>query len=137
MLRSSGRLVELGLVAVIALLTLATAYVHYVVGGIMLTLNAAGYLGLAGLVVGGAAIYRRALPLVLLALTGYAAVTIAGWLVMGPYYDVAYLAKGIEVVLIGVIAVTLWRLRDEMRESVGWARSRLGRKAAVASQIEE
>jgi hypothetical protein len=46
---------------------------------------------------------------------------------MGPYYDVAYLAKAIEVVLIATIAVTLWRLRGEARESLGWARSKLGR----------
>jgi hypothetical protein len=121
--RSSERLVGWALVVLIVLLTLATGYVHYLVGGIMLTLNALGYLGLAALVVGAAIAFRRALPLVLLAVAAYAAVTIIGWLVMGPYYDVAYLAKAIEVALIATIAVTLWRSRDELRESLTWGRS--------------
>jgi hypothetical protein len=127
MARTSGRTIELALVALIVLLTLATGYVHYIVGGIMLTLNALGYLGLALLVAGAALFYRRLLPMVLVVTAAYAVVTILGWLVMGPYYDVAYLAKAIEVALIATIAVTLWRLRREARESLDWVRSKLGR----------
>ena len=87
----------------------------------MLDANAVGYLTLAIAVVVSAVFFRRFLPLVLIALAGYAAVTIVGWMIMGPYYDVAYLAKGIEIVLIATIAFTLWRWRDETRSAVNWA----------------
>lgn len=148
--RASEKSVELVLLGVIVVLTLATAYIHFWVGGMMLMLNAAGYVGLTVLVVGSAAFFRRALPLVLLALAGYAVVTILGWLVMGPYFDVAYLAKAIEIALITTIGVQLWRTRDELRSAIDWARSlltsssrRMGRRdetpgsAAAAAPREE
>lgn len=127
LLRESGRYLELVLLGAIVVLTLATAYIHFWVGGMMLMLNAAGYVTLVVLVIGAAAFYRRALPLLLVALAGYAALTILGWLVTGPYFDVAYIAKGIEVVLISIIAVRLWLTRDELRDSIRWGRSLLGR----------
>ena len=99
------------LLAAIVGLTLATGYIHFWVGGTMLMLNAAGYFTLAALVVGSALFSRRALPLVLVALAGYAAVTIVGWLIIGPYFDIAYLAKGIEIALIASIGVHLWITR--------------------------
>jgi hypothetical protein len=111
------------LVTVAIGLTLATAYLHFWVGGTLLLLNAAGYLTLAVATAGTALAYRMALPVVLIALAGYAAVTILGWLVMGPYFDVAYLAKALEVALIATIAITLWLLRTETRASVAWALS--------------
>jgi hypothetical protein len=43
--------------------------------------------------------------LIRLGLIGYAASTIAGWLLMGPRYEVAYVAKAIEVVLIALLLV--------------------------------
>jgi hypothetical protein len=109
--------------ALIVVLTLATAYIHFWVGGTLLLLNAAGYGGLVVLTAGAAVAFRRALPVVLLMLAAYAAVTIVGWAIMGPYFDVAYIAKGIEVVLIGTIAVQLRAMGGEVRESVGWALS--------------
>jgi hypothetical protein len=123
MSRFSGRPFDVFLLGVIVALTLSTAYIHYWVGGTMLLLNAAGYLGLAVLTVVTASLYSRALPLALLALAPYAALTIVGWLVMGPYFDVAYLAKGIELVLIGTIAFFLWRHRTALRSSIEWGRS--------------
>ncbi|MGI8929287.1 MAG: hypothetical protein ACR2H0_07485 [Candidatus Limnocylindrales bacterium] len=130
LLRASGRYLDLVLLGTIVVLTLATAYIHYWVGGLMLMLNAFGYLTLAVAVTGSALFYRRALPLVLAALAAYAAVTILGWLVMGPYFDVAYIAKGIEIVLITLIAVWLWLTRAELRDSIGWVRSLIARAAA-------
>jgi hypothetical protein len=118
-----NRLLEAVLLVTIVGLTLATGYIHFWVGGILLTLNAAGYLALALMVVGSAALWRRGLPLVLLALAGYAGVTICGWLVMGPYFDVAYLAKAIEIGLIGAIAVELRLLGGEVRLAIAWTRS--------------
>ena len=43
------------LTAAIVGLTLATAYIHSTLGGLLFTLNALGYLGLAALIVIGAA----------------------------------------------------------------------------------
>src|SRR5689334_16712253 len=111
------RLVDTALVIVAVLLTLATGYIHYWVGGVLLTLNAAGYLSLAIATLGSALLFRRGLPLVLIAVALYAAVTIVAWLVMGPYFDVAYVAKGIELVLISSVAVWLRRNRSWSRES--------------------
>lgn len=129
--------VELALLAAIVVLTLSTAYIHYWVGGTILMLNAAGYLGLTVLVVASALVFRRALPLVLAALAAYAAVTIVSYLVMGPYLFQGWLAKAIEIALIGTIGVQLWRTRDELRSSVEWAWSlvadrRAARKPAAA-----
>ena len=99
------------LLASIVTLTIATGYIHYRVGGTLLLLNAAGYFALAAAVIGAVTLYRRALPLVLITLAGYAGITIVAWVVMGPYFDLAYLAKAIEVVLIVTIGVELLRLR--------------------------
>jgi len=96
-MRSESRAVDALLLTVIVLLTLATGYIHSTLGGVMLTLNALGYFTLAGAVVVSAIFFRRFLPLVLIALAGYAAVTIVGWMIMGPYYSTAYLAKAIEI----------------------------------------
>jgi len=116
----SRSLIDTSLLVLIVGLTLATGYIHFWVGGIMLTLNAIGYATLAVAVVVTAVAFRRLLPLVLIALAGYAAVTIVGWLIMGPYFDVAYLAKGIEIVLIVTIGITLLRMADETRAALLW-----------------
>lgn len=120
-MKTSNRYVDAFLLTLIVGLTLSTGYIHYWVGGMLLTLNAIGYLTLSIAVVVSAVFFRRFLPLVLIALAGYAAVTIVGWMFMGPYIDVAYLAKGIEVVLIATIGFTLWRMSDETRAAVNWA----------------
>lgn len=122
-MNAARKVLWFALLAAIVGLTLATAYIHFWVGGTLLLLNAAGYLAMAVLVVGSVLGYRRALPLLLMALAGYAAVTIAGWAVMGPYFDVAYLAKAIELVLIGLIAIQLLRTRVETGQAIRWAKS--------------
>ena len=45
-----------------------------------------------------------------LGLMGYAATTIIGWAIQGPYYSTAYLAKGIEVALIVLLAIDFVRM---------------------------
>jgi hypothetical protein len=134
------RWLDVAALALIVVLTLSTAYIHFWVGGLMLMLNSLGYVGLAALVVLSAAFYRRALSLVLIMLALYAATTIIGWLIMGPYFDVAYLAKGIEIVLIATIALFEYAHRAELREAITWARtlgsSRLGREPAPGSAEE-
>jgi hypothetical protein len=133
----SKRPLDVALMVAVVGLTLATGYIHFWVGGTLLLLNAAGYAALAGLVVASAVAFRRALPLVLGALAGYAAVTIAGWLVMGPYFDVAYLAKGIEIALILTIGALMVRSRAATRESIGWARALVGAGLGMVARREQ
>ena len=120
-MNTRNRYVDGFLVALIVGLTLATGYIHFRVGGTLLLLNAAGYATLAVATVVTALFLRRFLPLVLIALAGYAAVTIVGWLIMGPYFDVAYLAKAIEIVLIGTIAIFLRRNSEDTQAAIVWA----------------
>jgi hypothetical protein len=102
------RLATPALRSIVILLTLATAAIHASLGGMMFMANAVGYsvLALAMIVPGPLARYRW---LVRLALMGFAAVTIAGWVAFGARFDLAYLDKGIEVALIGVLLVEQWR----------------------------
>ena len=102
------------LTAAIVGLTAATAYIHLTLGGVLFTLNGLGYIGLAGLVVIGAAapfeMVKRFSWFPRVALMGYAAMTIAGYLVMGPYFTLGWIAKGIEVALIVLLAVDVMRV---------------------------
>lgn len=102
------------LTAAIVGLTLATAYIHSTLGGLLFTLNALGYLGLAGLIVIGAAapvaIVERFSWFPRLALIGYTALTIAGYLVMGPYFSLGFIAKGIEIALVALLVVDVIRV---------------------------
>jgi hypothetical protein len=102
------------LTAAIVALTGATAYIHLGLGGLLFTLNGLGYIGLAGLVVIGAAapfgIVERFSWFPRVALMGYTAMTIAGYLVMGPFFTLGWIAKGIEVALIVLLAVDMVRV---------------------------
>ena len=120
-MKPRNRYVDAFLLVLIVALTLATGYIHFWVGGTMLLLNAMGYATLAVATVVTALFFRRFLPLVLMALAAYAAVTIVGWLIMGPYFDVAYLAKGIEIGLIVTIVITLRRMSEETQAAIVWA----------------
>ncbi len=102
------------LTAAIVGLTLATAYIHLTLGSLLFTLNGLGYLGLAALIVIGA---TAPLPLVArfswfprVALIGYTATTIVGYLVMGPYFTLGFIAKGIEAALIVLVVVDIFRV---------------------------
>ena len=104
----------IALTAAIVALTLTTAYIHLGLGGMLFTLNALGYAGLAVLYVIGSAAPH---PLVArfswvprVALAGYAAITIVAWLVQGPYFQLAYIAKGVEITLIGLITIDVFRV---------------------------
>ena len=102
------------LTAAIVGLTLATANIHLGLGGLLFTLNALGYAGLATLIVIGAAspmpIVQRFSWFPRVALIGYTAMTIAGYLVMGPYFTLGFIAKGIEVALISLLVVDVIRV---------------------------
>lgn len=108
--RTAGAMLAVAIVG----LTLATAYIHSTLGGLLFTLNALGYLGLAALIVIGAVspatIVKRFSWFPRIALMGYTAMTIAGYLVMGPYFTLGFIAKGIEVALITLLVVDILRV---------------------------
>jgi hypothetical protein len=89
-------------------LTLVTATIHAQLGGLLFLANAIGYttLALAMVVPGPIGQIRW---LVRLALIGFTAATIGGWLLFGARFPLAYIDKAVEVVLIAVVAVELWR----------------------------
>ena len=102
----AGVALRFGIVA----LTLGTAYIHSTLGGLLFTLNATGYLVAAAAMVVPISLAIRFRWVVRLGLIGYAATTIIGWAIQGPYYSTAYLAKGIEVALIVLVAIDFARL---------------------------
>ena len=89
----------------IVVLTIATGWIHLTLGGLLFTLNGAGYLVAAIAMVIPLGLAVRFRWLFRLGLIGYAVTAIVGWFLMGPRYDVAYLAKGIELALIALLAV--------------------------------
>jgi hypothetical protein len=94
--------------AVLVGLTLATAAIHASLGGLMFMANAVGYTTLAvAMIVPGPIGQVR--WLVRVALMGFTAMTIGGWLVFGARFPLAYVDKTIEVGLIAVLAFELWR----------------------------
>ena len=101
------------LTAVAVTLTLITAYIHLSLGGLLFILNGLGYLGLGALVITGAVvrhpIVARYAWLPRVALAGYAGVTIVSYLIVGPYFALGWIAKGVEIALMSVVAVDLLR----------------------------
>jgi hypothetical protein len=95
---------------VIIELTLATALIHLDLGGTLFTLNGLGYLALAA---GYAIAATRLAPmrrygwLPRIGLAGYAAVTIGAYLVVGPYFALGWITKGIELAIIGLVLADL------------------------------
>jgi hypothetical protein len=105
------RVARIVLGLVIVELTAATAYIHLSLGGVLFTLNGLGYLGLAAAYAAAAAIptaiVHRYGWLPRIGLAGYALVTIGAYVVIGPYFALGWIAKGIEVAIIGLIVVDL------------------------------
>jgi hypothetical protein len=89
-------------------LTLATAAIHASLGGMLFLANATGYavLALALVLPGPVGRWRW---LIRLALIGFTAATIGGWVAFGPRFGLAYLDKAIEIALIGVLLIEQWR----------------------------
>jgi hypothetical protein len=119
-------------------LTLGTAYIHSTLGGLLFTLNALGYLVFAVAMVAPIALASRFRWVIRAGLIGYAATTILGWAIQGPFYSTAYIAKAIEVALIALVAIDFFRfdgnpvnvVRRELRDGMAWLR---GRRAGLAS----
>jgi hypothetical protein len=104
---SNGTATNLLRIAVVGL-SLATAYIHATLGGLLFTLNAIGYttLALAMVLPGPVA---RGRWLVRLALIGFTLATISGWVAFGARFPLAYLDKGIEAALVLLLVIDLWR----------------------------
>ena len=87
---------------VIVELTVATASIHLSLGGQIFTLNGLGYLGLAAAYVATATLgsLQRFNWLSQIGLAGYAALTIAAYLIIGPYFELGWITKAIELAII-------------------------------------
>jgi hypothetical protein len=118
--------------AAIVGLVLATAYIHSTLGGVLFTLNAAGYLVAAAAIVAPIALASRFRWFIRIGLAGYALTAIVAWAIMGPYYSTAYVAKGIEIALIALLIVEfirfdgnpLAKVRAEIVAAIGLVQAR-------------
>jgi hypothetical protein len=112
--RTTSRLAGLALTAAIVELTLTTAYIHLSLGGVLFTLNGAAYLALAGAIAVGAAsphpLIGRFSWLPRVGLAGFTLVTIGAYLVIGPYFDLGWIAKAIEVAILTLLAADVVRV---------------------------
>jgi hypothetical protein len=121
-------------------LALSTAYIHSQLGGLLFTLNALGYVVAAVAMVIPLGIAIRFRWVVRLGLMGYAATTILGWAIQGPYYSTAFIAKGIEVVLIAIVAIDFVRadgnpvvkVRSELASGLAWINARRAGNGATS-----
>ena len=117
--------------ASIVVLALATGWIHSTLGGLLFSLNAAGYVVAAAAMVAPIGLAVRFRWFIRLGLIAYAATAIVAWYLTGPRYDVAYIAKGIEIVLIALLLIEvraydgnpLRRLRQALRPSGPAARA--------------
>ena len=130
-LRPLDVVIRIGIVG----LTLGTAYIHSTLGGLLFTLNALGYLVAAVAVVIPLGLAIRFRWFVRLGLIGYAATAIVAWAVQGPYYSTAFIAKGIEIGLIALLAVDFARMDGNpvkvVKSELALLASKLSRRAAT------
>lgn len=121
---------DLVITIAIAASTVATAAIHAYLGGLLFLANAAGYTTLAIALVVPLSIARRYRWLVRLALLGFTAATMVGWVAFGARIPIAYLDKGIEALLVAFLVVQLYRLDggplEVARRLIGLARTVLG-----------
>ena len=118
----------MGIVAIaIVELTLTTAAIHLSLGGWLFTLNALGYVALAAAVIVIAIVphplVRRFDWLPRVGLAAYTLATIGGYLVMGPYFSLGWVAKAIELAILTLLVADLHRAYGSpaglVREALG------------------
>jgi hypothetical protein len=127
-------IIRVGIVA----LVLGTASIHSTLGGLLFTLNAAGYVVAAIAMIAPIALASRFRWVIRAGLIGYALTTIVGWAIQGPYYTTAYLAKATEVALIALVAIDFVRfdgnpmsvVRRELAAGLAFLRARRAGAAA-------
>jgi hypothetical protein len=132
----AGIALRFGIVA----LTLGTAYIHSTLGGLLFTLNSVGYVVAAIAMIAPISLAIRFRWVVRLGLIGYALTAIVGWAIMGPRYETAYIAKGIEVALIFLLVVDFLRadgnpvtvVKRELAAGLAWVNARRANGAASA-----
>jgi hypothetical protein len=110
-LRTRGS--AIGLTAAIVALTLITGYIHFSLGGVLFTLNALGYAGLAAALAVGSIPHpfiSRFSWLPRVGLAGFTALTIVAYLVIGPYFSLGWIAKAVEVGILVLLAVDVVRV---------------------------
>jgi hypothetical protein len=109
------------LTGVILELTLATAIIHLTLGGTLFLLNGIGYLALGATYLAGAAMpmpaVRRVGWLPKVGLAAFASITIAAYLVTGPYFTLGWVTKGIEIAIVSLVAADLLIGADAGRAS--------------------
>jgi hypothetical protein len=115
--------VDVVLVAGTVILTLATAYIHTTLGGLLFTMNAIGYTLLAAALIVPIPLFARFRWLIRLALLAFVLATIGGWMMFGARYDVAYFDKAIEVVLIAFLVVSIYRFDGGLAGVIAHLRS--------------
>jgi hypothetical protein len=133
--RTSLRPLDVVIRIAIVGLTLGTAYIHSTLGGLLFTLNAVGYVVAAAAIIIPLGLAIRFRWFVRLGLVGYAATAIAAWAVQGPYYTTAYIAKGIEIVLITLLVVDFARMDGNpinvVKSELALLIGKLGRRTAT------
>lgn len=109
------------LTGVILELTLATAAIHWTLGGTIFLLNAAGYLLLGAAYLVAVAVpmpaVRRFAWLPRVGLAAFASVTIVAYLVIGPYFTLGWLTKGVELAIVMLVIADLLIGTDAGRSS--------------------
>ena len=122
----------------ITALAVVAGAIHWSLGGLMFTLSALGYFALAAAFLVGATVTH---PLVVrfswaprVALIGYAAFSIVAWMVLGGFYWLGYLTKALEIALIVLVIVDIYRvyggLNGLIQQALGslrWLISLIGR----------
>ena len=103
----AGGLVRVVVALVVIELTLTTANIHLGLGGQLFTLNGLGYLGLSAAYAIGALvplpIVQRFAWLPRIGLLGFTLVTIVAYLVIGPYFVLGWITKGIELAIVALL----------------------------------
>lgn len=99
----------LALIGAAVVLTLSTAYIHSTLGGLLFTMNAIGYTVAAIALVVPLGPLGQFRWLVRIGLLGFVLATIGGWIMFGARIDIAYVDKAIEVVLVALLVVMIYR----------------------------
>jgi hypothetical protein len=116
----------LGTTLLLVGLALGTAAIHVSLGGMLFLANATGYTVLAAALVAPGPL-ANVRSLVRVAMIAFTAMTVGGWLLFGARFPLAYVDKAIEVALIVVVAIDLFRIDRGPRGIVRDVRHLVGR----------